>query len=73
MHQLSHGIDLEPVSSRQIAKSVGCSKNFRGKMELNTIKKVEYWLSQLADELEERLGKDKINVIYTPKYSIFYN
>jgi hypothetical protein len=32
-------------------------------MELNTIKKVEYWLGQLADELEERLSKDKTNVI----------
>ena len=33
-------MDDEPVCSRQIAKSVGCSKNFKGKSALDTFKKV---------------------------------
>ena len=61
--QISHGIDTEPVMSRQVAKSIGCSKNFRGKQSLNTISKVNYWLKQLCEELQERLDADKERVI----------
>ena len=73
LHQISHGIDLEQVSSRQLPKSIGCSKHFRGKMALDTVKKVDYWLKQLADELEERLEKDKNNVsanLFTANFPI---
>jgi DNA polymerase eta len=38
--QISHGIDNEQVMSRQAPKSIGCSKNFRGKTALNTSSKV---------------------------------
>ena len=41
LYQISHGIDKEPVMSRQAAKSIGCSKNFRGKQMLNTSDKVQ--------------------------------
>ena len=41
LHQISHGIDSEPVLSRQAAKSIGCSKNFRGKLALDSAKKVK--------------------------------
>ena len=61
--QISHGIDTEPVMSRQIAKSIGCSKNFRGKQALNTVNKVNFWLKQLSEELQERLDIDKERVI----------
>jgi DNA polymerase eta len=47
------------VLARQQAKSIGCSKNFRGKQALDTIKKVEYWVKNLYEELEERLEDDK--------------
>lgn len=60
--QISHGIDTEPVMSRQAAKSIGCSKNFRGKQALNTVSKVNYWLKQLSEELQERLDSDKERV-----------
>ncbi len=40
LYQISHGIDLEVVVSRQIPKSIGCSKNFPGKSGLNTFAKV---------------------------------
>lgn len=49
---------------RQSAKSIGCSKNFRGNQALNKAKKVDYWVTQLCDELEERLENDKKQVIF---------
>lgn len=59
LHQISKGIDHEPVLSRQAAKSIGCSKNFRGNQVLNTFSKVEYWARNLCEELQERLESDK--------------
>ncbi|XP_013420442.1 DNA polymerase eta [Lingula anatina] len=53
------GEEHEAVSARQLAKSIGCSKNFTGKNCLDTREKVRYWLDQLSGELEERLIKDK--------------
>ena len=40
LHQACRGLEFEAVSSRQLAKSVGCSKNFRGKEKLDTKEKV---------------------------------
>ncbi len=61
MNQISHGYCTEAVKSRSTAKSIGCSKNFRGNQALNTVKKVKYWIMQLCEELEERLDSDKAN------------
>lgn len=59
LFELCKGIEHEPVSARQLAKSIGCSKNFPGKTRLDTRDKVKYWLSELAGEVEERLIKDR--------------
>ncbi|XP_058019023.1 DNA polymerase eta isoform X2 [Ahaetulla prasina] len=59
LYELCRGIDFEPVKARQLPKSIGCSKNFPGKTALATQKQVQYWLLQLALELEERLNKDR--------------
>ncbi|KAL2081761.1 hypothetical protein ACEWY4_023614 [Coilia grayii] len=59
LYDLCRGIEFEPVKPRQLAKSIGCSKNFPGKLSLDTKEKVQYWLQQLALELEERLIKDR--------------
>uniref|UniRef100_A0A8C5WRR6 DNA polymerase eta n=1 Tax=Laticauda laticaudata TaxID=8630 RepID=A0A8C5WRR6_LATLA len=59
LYELCRGIDFEPVKARQLPKSIGCSKNFPGKTALVTQKQVQYWLLQLALELEERLNKEK--------------
>jgi len=40
LYQISHGIDIEAVVSRQMPKSIGCSKNFAGKSGLDTFAKV---------------------------------
>nr|XP_056708959.1 DNA polymerase eta [Euleptes europaea] len=59
LYDLCRGIEHEPVKPRQLPKSIGCSKNFRGKTALITQRQVQHWLLQLALELEERLNKDR--------------
>uniref|UniRef100_A0A665X2Y5 DNA polymerase eta n=1 Tax=Echeneis naucrates TaxID=173247 RepID=A0A665X2Y5_ECHNA len=59
LYDLCRGIDFEAVKPRQLPKSIGCSKNFPGKTSLATKQQVQYWLQQLALELEERLTKDR--------------
>ncbi|KAH0622588.1 hypothetical protein JD844_025009 [Phrynosoma platyrhinos] len=59
LYDLCRGIEHEPVKPRQLPKSIGCSKNFRGKEALVTQKQVQHWFLQLALELEERLNKDR--------------
>ncbi|KAF8795998.1 DNA polymerase eta-like [Argiope bruennichi] len=58
LYNVSRGIENEPVTPRQLPKSIGCGKNFRGKSCLDTKEKVFHWVKQLASELEERLLKD---------------
>ncbi|KAM8738855.1 DNA polymerase eta [Acanthopagrus schlegelii] len=59
LYDLCRGIEFEAVKPRQLPKSIGCSKNFPGKTSLATKEQVQYWLHQLALELEERLTKDR--------------
>ncbi|XP_070697140.1 DNA polymerase eta [Pempheris klunzingeri] len=59
LYDLCRGIEFEAVKARQLPKSIGCSKNFPGKTSLATREQVQYWLHQLALELEERLTKDR--------------
>jgi len=61
------GIDNDPVESRLLPKSVGCSKNFRGPMLLKTVEQVEKALSKLAQEISDRCNslKDENLVIPT--------
>ncbi|XP_037321289.2 DNA polymerase eta [Pungitius pungitius] len=59
LYDLCRGIDFEAVKPRQLPKSIGCSKNFPGKTSLATKEQVQYWLHQLALELDERLTKDR--------------
>ena len=59
LHLLSRGEEREPVRERDLPKSIGCSKNFPGTRSLDTAEKVRYWFSQLAEEVCERLEKDR--------------
>ncbi|NXS47573.1 POLH polymerase, partial [Balaeniceps rex] len=59
LYDLCRGIEEEPVKNRYLPQSIGCSKNFPGKMALATQKEVQHWLLQLALELESRLIKDR--------------
>ena len=59
LYDVCRGGDDEPVKERHIAQSVGCSKNFRGPTALDTRGKVKQWMECLAQELVDRLSKDK--------------
>nr|XP_037288837.1 DNA polymerase eta-like [Rhipicephalus microplus] len=59
LYQLVRGIDYEPVTPRKLAQSIGCGKNFRGQLALDTTTKVKHWLDQLSEELVERLLRDR--------------
>ncbi|KAM9382964.1 DNA polymerase eta [Phaethornis superciliosus] len=60
LYDLCRGIEEEPVKNRYLPQSIGCSKNFPGRIALATQKEVQHWLLQLALELESRLSKDRI-------------
>jgi hypothetical protein len=59
LYGLARGFEEEPVRERDLPKSVGCSKNFPGPKMLGTREDVAHWLGQLAEEVCERLAKDK--------------
>ncbi|XP_036023249.1 DNA polymerase eta isoform X2 [Onychomys torridus] len=59
LYAMCRGVEHDPVKPRQLPKTIGCSKNFPGKTALATREQVQWWLLQLALELEERLTKDR--------------
>nr|XP_027193670.1 DNA polymerase eta-like [Dermatophagoides pteronyssinus] len=59
LNDLANGLDNEPVSDRRLTKSIGCGKNFRGKMALCKQSDVNQWINSLLKELYERMMKDK--------------
>ena len=59
LYMLARGKDGEVVQERELAKSIGCGKNFRGKEKLETRQKVEEKVNNLVEELLERLEEDK--------------
>uniref|UniRef100_A0A8C2VGS2 DNA polymerase eta n=1 Tax=Chinchilla lanigera TaxID=34839 RepID=A0A8C2VGS2_CHILA len=67
LYAMCRGIEHDPVKPRQLPKTIGCSKNFPGKTALATREQVQWWLLQLAQELEERLTKDRNDV----RFSLF--
>ena len=56
---LARGRDGEIVKERELPKSIGCGKNFRGKEKLETVTRVEEKLANLVEELLERLEEDR--------------
>ncbi|XP_044269344.1 DNApol-eta [Tribolium madens] len=58
LYNIARGIDSEPVTTKLIAKSIACCKNFPGKTALITEENVQHWLGKLAAEMSERLDKD---------------
>ena len=59
LYNIGKGEDREEVVPRQLAKSVGCGKNFLGRETLHTRKKVVEWTTALVEELAERLQEDQ--------------
>ncbi|XP_023026507.1 DNA polymerase eta [Leptinotarsa decemlineata] len=58
LFNIARGIDLDPVTTRLVSKSIGCCKRFPGVNCLTTQDDVEHWLNELASEISERLEKD---------------
>lgn len=59
LHLLGRGFDNEEVCERELPKSIGCSKNFRGPDMLDSRAKVKERLGKLLEELTERILKDR--------------
>ncbi|CAF0984178.1 unnamed protein product [Adineta steineri] len=59
LYNLVRGIETTPVSSRNLYKSISASKNFPGKTSLDTTEKVRSWCQNLAEEVFNRLEKDR--------------
>ena len=60
LHKLAaEGQDGEEVTVRELPKSIGCGKNFRGPDMLDTREKVEMRLLALVEELVERVEVDR--------------
>lgn len=57
---IARGIDLEKVRLKINSKSIGVSKNFLGPSEITNINTLKYWLSQLSEEVKERLDSDAL-------------
>ncbi|XP_063931236.1 DNA polymerase eta [Zophobas morio] len=58
LYNVSRGIDLEPVTTKLISKSIACCKNFPGVTSLKSAESIEHWLCKLSEEMGERLEKD---------------
>lgn len=58
LYNIARGIDIEPVTTRLVSKSIGCCKKFPGKSALLTEEDVKHWLFELSQELTERLEQD---------------
>ena len=58
LYDIGRGFDHEKVIARQLPKSIGCGKNFTNR-DLNTKEKVMFWLTQLSEELAERIEEDQ--------------
>lgn len=60
MYNIARGIDLDPVTTRLVSKSIGCCKKFPGKTALTTSESVQNWLNELAAEIVDRLEQDQL-------------
>ncbi|KAF5282261.1 hypothetical protein FQR65_LT14393 [Abscondita terminalis] len=58
LFNIAKGIDLEPVKTRLVSKSIGCCKTFPGRNALLTSESIIHWVRELAEEISDRLQKD---------------
>ncbi|KAL0893554.1 hypothetical protein ABMA27_013744 [Loxostege sticticalis] len=70
LYKIARGIDLEPVQARFNPKSIGCCKQFKGKSALLDLESLKKWLTDLGDEIEDRLEKDALENNRTPKQMV---
>ena len=67
VRKVSLGLDDDPVKAREMPKSIGTGKTFRGALALKSLEAVKYRLAELADELNDRVEADEIEWDRTAK------
>jgi nucleotidyltransferase/DNA polymerase involved in DNA repair len=60
--RLARGLDDEVVKPRLLPKSVGCSKTFRGRSALKSLKLVHEWLLSIGTPLAHRAAADELSI-----------
>lgn len=59
LHNIARGIDTEPVTPKFTSKSIGCCKKFPGRNSIKGLASLQHWLSELAQEIFERIAQDE--------------
>ena len=58
VRKVSLGLDDEPVKEREMPKSIGTGKTFRGALAIRSLAAAKRWLIELAAELNDRCEAD---------------
>jgi hypothetical protein len=67
VRKVSLGLDDDPVKAREMPKSIGTGKTFRGALALKSLEAVKYRLTELAAELNDRVEADEVEWDRTAK------
>jgi len=67
VRKVSLGLDDDPVTAREMPKSIGTGKTFRGALALKSLDAVKCRLSDLAEELNDRVAADEVEWDRTAK------
>ena len=59
VRKVSLGLDDDPVKPREMPKSIGTGKTFRGGLAIKTLAAAKHWLTELAAELNDRCEADE--------------
>jgi len=64
LHQISKGIDNEPVESRLIPKSIGSCKSFPTGLKVK--EEIKQWLNTLMNDIVDKLKDDyeAVSIVY---------
>lgn len=70
LYNIARGVDLEAIVPRLVSKSIGCCKKFPGRNAITAIGTLNHWLSELAQEISERLVQDEDENNRRPKQMV---
>lgn len=70
LYNIARGIDLEAVTPRLVSKSIGCCKKFPGRNAISAITTLNHWLTELAQEITDRLEQDELENNRRPKQMV---
>lgn len=59
VRKVSLGQDDDPVKEREMPKSIGTGKTFRGALAIRSLESAKKWLAELAAELNDRCEDDR--------------